>query len=414
MTSALDRLDRIFTILVYGQTIPNLTLFEYLLPTILFIAAFLPVVFRTKQSPSASWRIALPLSLCLISISALLLSGAYREANLKFLLPAQSAAALLIGYGFSQIAQLRLSPKLATHRLYVRFKRVLTITALFLASLLCITIIQQINTLYTDPAFARSNYRAITDEITARPNANAAIILNAPNQQEVFTYYYDGDAPIFPLPRGLGGDDLTTRQSTSQIINDYQRIYLVLWGQQERDPNNIVQTALDDNAFVVAREWYNDVELVQYAVLDAPPSEPSQMTNMPFGDHITLEGYALSDTIFQAGAGDVLGVTLYWHTDAPLDTRYKISVQLLNEFGQLAENIQHDSEPANGRLITTNWQPDQPIIDNHGLILSQNLPPGQYTLIVVVYDPNQPENNRLQPANDDPNAVFTLATLTLE
>ena len=37
-----------------------------------------------------------------------------------------------------------------------------------------------------------------------------AIILDAPNQIEVFSYYYDGPAPVYGLPRGLGGDDAQT------------------------------------------------------------------------------------------------------------------------------------------------------------------------------------------------------------
>ena len=412
MTPILDRLDRIFIILIYGQTISSLTAFQYLLPILLLIAVFIPFQIHTRKSHSVQWRIGLPLSLCLISISFLLLSGAYRETNLKFLLPAQSAIAILMGYGATQIAQLRFSPRLASNKRYIHLKWGLTTIALFLASLLCIMIIGEIGSLYTDPAFARSNYRGISNEIASISDANTAIILNAPNQQEVFTYYYDENAPIFPLPRGLGGDDDSTRQSTTQIIEDYQRIYLVLWGQQERDPNNIVQSTLDENAFVVGREWYNDVELVQYAVLDSPPLEPTYQTDILFGDNIMLEGYAVSDTIFQAGRGDALGLTLYWTTDTPLNTRYKVSVQVLNEFGGLVD--QHDSEPANGRLITTDWQPNQRIIDNHGLVLNQNLTPGNYTLIVVVYDPNLSENNRLQPNDNDPNAVFTLTTLTLE
>lgn len=414
MTPAIDRLDRIFMILVYGQTIASLTFFEYLLPIVLLVAVLLPIQLRNPQKLSSIWRIGLPLALVVMSAGALLFSGAYREANLKFLLPAQSAMAILIGRGATNIAELRFSRKLEKHRLFIHLKWGLTTVALFLAGLLSVTVIKQIDTLYTDVAFARSNYRGITDEIEGVAYSEAAIILNAPNQAEVFTYYYEGEAPIFPLPKGLGGDDGATRQSTMEIIEDYQRIYLVLWGQGERDPNNIVQTTLDDQAFVVGREWYNDVELVQYAVLDAPPSEPEQTSEMRFGENIVLEGYTLSRINFQVGAGDVLGVTLYWHTDAGLDTRYKVSVQLLDEFGRLADNIQHDSEPANGRLITTDWEPNQRVVDNHGLVLSQNLVAGEYQLIVVVYDPNLAENSRLQPANDDPNGVFRLGTIRLE
>jgi len=64
-----------------------------------------------------------------------------------------------------------------------------------------------------------------------------AIILNAPNQIEVFSYYYEGHTPVYPLPEGLGGDDAATRIATTRIIENARRIFVVLWGQHERDPH---------------------------------------------------------------------------------------------------------------------------------------------------------------------------------
>jgi hypothetical protein len=135
--------------------------------------------------------------------------------------------------------------------------------------------------------------------------------------------------------------------------------------------------------------------------------------NMPFGEQITLVGYALSTdgTGQQIVAGDVLGVTLFWQTDGPLEKRYKVTVQLLNPDGTLAS--QHDSEPANGRAPTIGWQPDQIISDNHGIVVQQNAMPGTYTLILAVYELDPP-NTRLVPGQGDVNNAYTLTALTLE
>lgn len=413
-TSTLDRLERVFTILIYGHTLNELSPLAYLIPIILILAAFFPVKDRTKTLLAT-----VPLLLILISIASLLLSGAYREANLKFLLPAQSATALLLGYGASRLFGLfNLSAMFGTRREGASRPLITAIPAaiaLILIGSIAFRLITELDRLYTDPAFARSDYRAIAKTVSINARPGDAIILTAPNQQEVFSYYYNGSAPVFPLPRGLGGDDPATQIATQNLINQYQRIYVVLWGQQERDPNRIVEHTLSQGAFEIGRQWYQDVELVQYAVLAPPPAEPIQISAMPFGGHITLRGFALSGDTFQAGEGDVLGVTLYWQTDAPLESRYKISVQMLDTFGRLAcqDGCQHDSEPANGQSPTITWQPGQTIVDNHGLALRRDLPAGDYTLIVVVYDSNAP-SVRLQPANDDPNAIYTLAHLTLK
>jgi hypothetical protein len=125
-----------------------------------------------------------------------------------------------------------------------------------------------------------------------------------------------------------------------------------------------------------------------------------------FGEQITLESYALNSETVRAG--DALQVQLVWSTDAPLDERYKVFVQLLDENGVLA--AQRDSEPGGGLALTTTWTPGQPVTDNHALILPDDLTPGDYTLIVGLYA-LEPPNARLPVANDD---YLTLLTISVE
>ncbi len=48
---------------------------------------------------------------------------------------------------------------------------------------------------------------------------------------------------------------------------------------------------------------------------------------------------------------------------------------------------QRDSEPAGGSQPTSTWQPGAPVIDNYALPIPWGVPPGQYRMIVAVYDP---------------------------
>jgi mannosyltransferase len=397
--------------ITYGNTAGEVAWLRFIFPALLIAAALWP----DRDTRRAGWHVGVPLIWAGVVIGALFVSGAYREANLKFLLPAQVAVALLIGRGArrlwitapsdeNQVGALLAAPwagqapPLQAGR--SGFK--ITITRRMIAGvclfLVVIGQLQALDALDTDPAYARADYRAIAARITSDARPGDAIILDAPNQAEVFTVYYHGDAPIYELPRGLGGDDDQTRADVDAVLRDHRRIFVLFWGETERDPNRVVQATLDAGAYPVASWWYGDVRLAQYAVLGAAPTAPDVVTNARFGDHITLTGYALSTDAFRPG--DVIGVTLFWTTDAPLDTRYKVTVQLLAPDGTLI--TQHDAEPGGNRALTTTWTPGVIVIDTHGLILPPTLPPGGDTLIVSLYDLNAPLDRLPVTNNGDP------------
>ena len=95
-----------------------------------------------------------------------------------------------------------------------------------------------------------------------------------------------------------------------------------------------------------------------------------------------MRSAALSAT--EIRPGDVLQAQLTWSTEAALEVRYKVFLQLLNADGVLA--AQRDSEPAGGDAPTTGWLIDAEIRDNHALKLPSTLPAGDYSLIAGLYD----------------------------
>jgi hypothetical protein len=121
-----------------------------------------------------------------------------------------------------------------------------------------------------------------------------------------------------------------------------------------------------------------------------------ETVNAQFGENITLESYALSATTVSPNAA--LQIQLHWMTDAPLETRYKVFVQLLNSDGVLV--AQRDSEPSGGQALTTLWQPNETVTDNHALLIPSDLAAGEYTLIIGLYDANNP-NDRLAVEDRD-------------
>ena len=398
------QLRTVATWITYGSTAGNVDWVRFLWPGALVIAALWPL--RDRRPLPEAWRAALPLVWGAVVIGALFASGAYRPANLKFLLPAQIAAALLMGAGAIRLWETQ--PPAWVGLTPMQGRSIARMLAVVCAVLVISGQADALHALYADPAYARPDYRAIAAAITADARPGDAIILDAPNQAEIFSYYYRGDAPVYGLPRGLGGDDAQTRADVEAVLSDHRRVFAVLWGEDERDPHRIVAATLDAGAYPVASTWYGDVRLALYAVPDAAPAAPDVATEARFGDTIRLTGYALRPAALQPG--DVLGVTLFWTADAPLSTRYKVTVQLLAPDGHLV--AQHDAEPANNRAPTSVWTPGDTVIDPHGLVIPPDLPPGEYALVVGLYALDAPsERLPVSASGVPPGDVFMVSSL---
>ena len=61
-------------------------------------------------------------------------------------------------------------------------------------------------------------------------------MLSAPNQIEIFTYYYHGSLPAFPLPAQRPIDPDDARARLEAIRGQYARVWLVQWAMNEADP----------------------------------------------------------------------------------------------------------------------------------------------------------------------------------
>mgnify|MGYP002336155219 CR=1 FL=1 len=351
------------------------------------------------------WAMLLPVVWVIIPVGIFMARGLFREANLKLLLPAQIGLALWLARGVWVLWEGKITRVKAKRALPLQTRMsILRLAGVLSLLWLALALVAGLNPLYTSAAFQRDDYRAIVAQISADARAGDAIILDAPNQQEVFDYYYKGDAPVYPLPEGLGGNNDATLAAVTAIIERHERVFAVFWGEAERDPQRIVEATLSAQSFKAGDDWYGDVRLVRY-IMPADEYPITGEADIQFGDHITLQRYALNAGSFQAG--DVVQVQLQWTTDAPLDTRYVVTVQLLDPDGTLA--TQHDGEPGGGLAPTTTWTAGDTISDNHALVLPDNLTQVNYTLIIGLYDQNNPSVRLPVGAADS----ATLRTITI-
>ncbi len=364
--------------LIYGNTSRATEWWLYVWPLLFIMAALLPDWMR-RRAPF-TWRIALPLIVLATTILPLFALGLFRDANLKFLLPAQIAMALLIG------RSIWLLWELGTPNLFIPLEAAPRVLAGFGLFSLVMLSNDALDNLYNVPGYARDDYRGMARLIGSDPRPGDRIVLDAPNQLEVFSYYYHGSDPIAALPAGLGGDDPATQSAIDGVIHEARRVFVLYWGENERDPGRIVENTLNTRTFPVWSNWYGNVRLALYAIPATPVTAPTQTLAARFGDSIRLDGVALSGNTFHAG--DVLGVTLFWRTDVSLSQRYKVFLHLLDKSGRLV--AQRDAEPGNNTALTTSWTPGQTVIDSQGVLIPPDQLAGTYDLTVGLYDIDHP------------------------
>jgi len=235
---------------------------------------------------------------------------------------------------------------------------------------------------YFDAAYARDDYRGIAHYIEALERQHDAVLINAPGQIETFTYYYQGELPLYPLPRQRPLDRELTEAELKEIIEGRRHIYAVLWATDESDPERFVEGWLDQHAYKATDSWYGNVRLAIYAV----PAEPSAGSidhplGINLGNSVRLLGYNLLQN--QILPGDILQLTLFWEATAPISERYKVFTHVLDAHSHLVG--QRDAEPGGGAKITTLWQVGERVIDNYGLPILPGTPPGEYRIEIGMY-----------------------------
>jgi uncharacterized membrane protein len=250
---------------------------------------------------------------------------------------------------------------------------------------------------YTNPAYARDDYRSIVNFIKAVGDPTDAVILNAEGQQDVFDYYFERDPvtsmPVYPLPRQRPLNETATLDELQTIAPKADGIYAVYWATQQADPNGLIEGWLDTHLYKATDQWYGNVRLVSYASPQTSMQDHPISVDYQLGAHIRLTGYALSAP--QIMPGDILQLALTWETDNPLPAEdYTVFVQVLDATNHLVG--QRDAPPL---TPTSAWPVNEPVPDAHGIFIEPGTPPGKHRLILGLY--NRETGQRL-PVSEGP------------
>jgi mannosyltransferase len=234
---------------------------------------------------------------------------------------------------------------------------------------------------YYEPALARDDYRGLVAAIERQARPTDVVLLSAPNQVEIFDYYYHGPLATIGLPAQRPMDPEDTLQRLDALHAQYDRVWLVSWAMGEADPQGVISTWLAENGFQATHQWYGSVQL---ALVGFGPSNAStEHTNIPLDNGIVLEGYRLASRSLKRG--ETLALTLLWRADrGPTSDRWKVFTHLLDASSIVV--AQRDAEPADNLRPTTSWEPGERIEDNYGIVVPADLPAGSYTLEIGMYD----------------------------
>lgn len=115
---------------------------------------------------------------------------------------------------------------------------------------------------------------------------------------------------------------------------------------------------------------------------------------LDLGHLARLEGYSLQvrrqrGVVRSLEPGDEIELTLFWRAEAKIGERFTVFTHLAGTAFNPATNgpvwAQHDSEPLEGGLPTTQWFPGEIIADTHLLAIDPHAPEGEYELEVGLY-----------------------------
>ncbi len=345
-----------------------------------------------RPSEPSPWVTTVTLLITLLVPLALFFGvDLYKPAWLKFLVVILPSYHVLVARGIRRLGGL-LSRGL---RLVARSSPASSVSSpVFCAGVLVVLVAltcPSLRNLYFNPAYFRDDYRQLAADIRAMRRSGDAIILNAPNQWEVFTYYYP-DQDVYPAPYRPGVE--RAEQFLAPILEEHRRVFVLYWGDGESDPRRRIESWLAEHAYKAADRWYGDVRLATYGVCELP-HRPHVALDVRFGgshlpatdrcdELIHLRGYAVAASA-TFGPGDVVPLTLFWEAEGPLEASYKVTVQLLDEEGRLSAQV--DTVPGDGLAPTTSWEEGQVVVDRYGVYLPWEIPPGRYWMIVALYHP---------------------------
>lgn len=241
--------------------------------------------------------------------------------------------------------------------------------------------------------------RQIAQRIEENARDADAILHLAPAATQDFANVYHGSLPVYGL-RDTNGLEPQQDAWLHDVRTGHARIWLVsgaataeqsAWERALRGEDFLLyefRTAREENTPTeeldrVIMFASAERQTLQEAGLGTIFGDPARTAGVTAENGwIRLSGYGFTP---ETRPGAPLLLALHWETLQPIAENYHVFVHLLDPAGDRL--AQRDGQPVQWLRPTSTWQTGEVIIDRYGLLLSEDIAPGEYQLAVGLYHP---------------------------
>jgi mannosyltransferase len=254
---------------------------------------------------------------------------------------------------------------------------------------------QSLQVYLTNPSVSAANdWRGIAQHLLRVGQPGDVIVQNYPDPSLQYYYelLYHGPLPRVVMPPSAPPKPEETDPALRELTQHYRRVWLLPKRSPWWDPKGYVEKWLNREATKLRQETIAGFQVVLYQVNQT--SGPSVPLADPWrlGDAVELTGYDLmlngngpdNGGPIRVQPGDVVELTLYWRASHKLAADFTVFTHIEDNRGVIIG--QRDSQPLDGSLPTSAWQPGDLVRDLYTLQVDPGAPPGSYMLKVGMYE----------------------------
>jgi mannosyltransferase len=335
------------------------------------------------------WAQRRPAALLILFYLLVPLVGVYVASQLRpvfderYLIIASPAFYLLIGAGLVWLLDLR--------------RRWLVVTSLMLVAAFLVSEGVALSNYYFNPQFAKSPpWREILDYIADKARPEDALIYTAP--LPTIQYYNENRLPAYlVIPRGPVTSLTEATEELQYVFENHARVWLIPAAPGDWPVSHQVEPWLDQHSARLDQTFFR---IVHVGLYESPATFFDTMRPQlaRFADGLHLNGFRLGggESPMLVDAGESIPLTLVWHAEHPPTKAYTVFTHLVGSDGVLWG--QWDNPPVWGTYPTTEWTADETVFDQYLIPVRGDAPPGEYQLLVGLYDPMS--GDRLPVVND--------------
>jgi 4-amino-4-deoxy-L-arabinose transferase-like glycosyltransferase len=253
-----------------------------------------------------------------------------------------------------------------------------------------------LNNLYYEEAYRKGHrYREVIAYVEKHARPEDGLILTFPFQQPLFRYYYADSLPtVYEIPtreewfhlRLDPAKDVAMLQKASAR---HRRLWLVQFYGTNLDDGGILEAWLQAHCYPAADRWFDLTRVMLF--VGRREEGPTHPVGVSLGEAARLRGFDL-EPVYVAPGGQ-LRLTLYWEPLSPTSSPYAVFTHLEDVRGNLWG--QDDHSPGWGSFPTTQWTEERLLADEYVIPVQADTPPGEYRLLVGMYDPESGKRLRI-------------------